>query len=214
MLGLTAALAFVAAPAASPRPRPPRPPQPQAYAFKALNGKLRVVADDNVAFPGSLATYQSRTTSIFTAHRSRIPAGIVSFRPGQKSKVHVPATAVVSGTETQKNGDGTTNSCSGSGSRTIRTAIDIDFVATKTTVRASWNIPNYYFNGKCGKPWGFDAAVGHETDPKGKFKRIEPVITVDGQRVLAEGPSNGARQTMEWKGTLTLKRLQGSGFGG
>jgi hypothetical protein len=37
------------------------------------------------------------------------------------------------------------------------------------------------------------------------------VLTVGGQRVLAEAPGGYAHQTMEWKGTVTLKRYQAPG---
>jgi hypothetical protein len=206
LLGATAATA-----GAPPRSRPvPHIPQPTGYAFKTVNGKLRVEETDRVTPPGG-GSYTNKIVTLFEAKRSPIPAGIINLKRGSRSKVHIAATATVTGTETQIRSDGTTDPCSGGRSRTLRSAIDIEFRATEAAVKSSWTIPDYYFNGQCGRAWGFDGATGHESNPKGLYKRLKPVLTVGGQRVLSEAPGGYAHQTLEWKGTVTLKRYQAPG---
>src|SRR6476659_5245950 len=106
----------------------PHIPQPTGYALKTVNGKLRVEETDRVTPPGG-GSYTNRIITIFEAKRSPIPAGIINRKRGSRSKVHIAATATVTGSETLIRSDGTRDPCSGSGSRTLRSAIDIEFRA-------------------------------------------------------------------------------------
>jgi hypothetical protein len=95
LLSITAATALLganAATAGAPPPARPIPhiPEPTGYAFKTVNGKLRVEETDRVTPPGG-GSYTNKIITIFEAKRSPIPARIINLKRGSRSKVHIAA---------------------------------------------------------------------------------------------------------------------------